>query len=100
MAIEIKIPDLGDGIESGDVLEVFVSEGDTIEKGQDLIELETDKATVAVPASEAGTITKIHVGEGDSVAVGSIIVTVEGGAAAPATAQSLPPNQLITGCDQ
>ncbi len=89
MAIEIKIPDLGDGIESGDVLEVFVSEGDTIEKGQDLIELETDKATVAVPASEAGTITKIHVGEGDSVAVGSIIVTVEGGAAAPATAPAV-----------
>lgn len=84
MAIEIKVPELGDGVESGDVLEVFVSEGDTIEQGQDLIELETDKATVTVPASDAGTISKIHVGEGDTVAVGGVIVSVEGGTASAA----------------
>lgn len=77
MAIEITVPDLGDGVESGDVLEVFVSDGDAIEKDQDLIELETDKATVTVPASSAGTITKIHVAEGDTIAVGGVIVTVE-----------------------
>ena len=77
MTIEVKIPDLGDGVESGDVLEVFVNDGDTIEKGQDLIELETDKATVTVPSSAAGTITKIHVAEGDTIAVGGVIVTVE-----------------------
>ena len=51
MSIEVKLPDLGDGIESGDVLEIFVSVGDTIEKGQDIVEMETDKATVTVPAS-------------------------------------------------
>lgn len=77
MAIEIKIPDLGEGVESGDVLEVFVSPGDTIDKGQDLVELETDKATVTVPATQAGTVVKILVGEGDTVAVGGVIVTLD-----------------------
>ena len=43
--IEIKLPEIGDGIESGDVLEVLVRVGDVIEAGQDIIELETDKAT-------------------------------------------------------
>ena len=90
MATEIKIPDLGDGIESGDVLEVFVSEGDAIEMGQDLVELETDKATVTVPASAAGTISKIHVSEGDSIAVGSIVVSVEATAGAPAPKTEAP----------
>ena len=87
MAIEIKLPDLGDGVESGDVLEVFVSEGDQVEEGQDLIELETDKATVTVPSSAAGKISKIHVGEGDTVAVGGVIASVEAGAGAPAAKQ-------------
>ncbi len=51
MATEVKLPELGDGIESGDVLEIFVSVGDVISAGQDIIEMETDKATVPVPAS-------------------------------------------------
>lgn len=63
MTIEVKLPDLGDGIESGDVLEIFVSVGDTIEKGQDIVEMETDKATVTVPASIGGTVTKVLINE-------------------------------------
>jgi pyruvate/2-oxoglutarate dehydrogenase complex dihydrolipoamide acyltransferase (E2) component len=77
MAIEVKIPDLGDGVDSGDVLEVFVTEGQTVTEGQDLIELETDKATVMVPSSAGGKISKVHVAAGDSVSPGSVIVTVE-----------------------
>ena len=46
----VKLPELGDGIESGDVLEVFVSVGDVIKQGQDIVEMETDKATVPVPS--------------------------------------------------
>lgn len=86
MAIEVKVPDLGDGVESGDILEVFVSDGDSVSKGQDLIELETDKATVTVPSSADGTITKIHVAEGDTISVGAVIVSVEGAAAAAPSA--------------
>ncbi|MFN3149965.1 2-oxo acid dehydrogenase subunit E2 [Bremerella sp.] len=88
MAIDVQLPDLGDGIESGDVLAVHVSVGDTVEKGQTLIEIETDKATVDVPSTEGGKIAKVHVKTGDTVAVHAPIVTLEaagaGGSAAPA----------------
>lgn len=77
MAIEVKLPELGDGIESGDVLEVFVSVGDVITEGQDIIEMETDKATVPVPSSVAGKVVKINVGEGDSVPIGGVLLEVE-----------------------
>lgn len=80
MAIDVQLPDLGDGIESGDVLAVHVSVGDKVEKGQTLIEIETDKATVDVPSTEAGKVAKIHVKAGDTIAVQSPIVTLEGGA--------------------
>ncbi len=78
MAIEIKVPILGEGVESGDVLDVFVSEGDVIKKDDGLVELETDKATVTVPSTQGGKIVKIHVKSGDSVAVGQVLVTLEG----------------------
>ena len=71
MATEVKTPDLGDGIDSGDVLEIFVSVGDTISKGDGVVELETDKATVTVPSDVSGTVTKILVAEGDSAATGA-----------------------------
>ena len=90
MTTEIKVPNLGEGIEGGDVLEVFVSEGDVIEKDADLVELETDKATVTVPASAAGKIVKIHVSEGDSITVGSVVVSVEASGAAPAEPKAEP----------
>jgi len=77
MTIEVTLPDLGDGIESGDVLEIFVSEGDTIEKGQDIVEMETDKATVTVPASAGGKVTKILISEGDTVAINGAILELE-----------------------
>ena len=77
MAVEIKIPSLGEGVESGDVLEVMVAEGDAIEKGQPILELETDKATVMVPSSEGGVVKSINCGEGDTVAVGQAVLTIE-----------------------
>jgi pyruvate dehydrogenase E2 component (dihydrolipoamide acetyltransferase) len=88
MTIEVKLPELGDGIESGDVLEVLVQEGDTIEKEQGIVELETDKATVEVPCSHAGRIVKVHVNVGDTVPIGGSLITVE--AAAPAETATPP----------
>ncbi len=87
MATEFKLPDLGEGVEAGDVVTVLVSEGDTIEQEQGVVELETDKALIEVPSGIAGTITKIHVSAGDRIPVGATLITVEesGGAAeAPA----------------
>ena len=63
---EVKLPELGDGIESGDVLEIFVTVGDVITKGQDIVEMETDKATVPVPSTAGGKVTKISVREGET----------------------------------
>ena len=77
MPTEIGLPELGPEIESGDVLEILVSEGDTIEKDQGLIEVETDKATVTVPASQSGVVVKVHVSEGDTIKIGEPIVSVD-----------------------
>lgn len=77
MTIEIKLPDLGDGIDSGDVLEVLVSVGDTIAKDQGIVELETDKATVEVPSSHEGTVTEILVKEGQSLKIGETIIKLD-----------------------
>jgi pyruvate/2-oxoglutarate dehydrogenase complex dihydrolipoamide acyltransferase (E2) component len=89
MSIEVKLPVLGDGIDSGDVLEVLVNEGDQIEKEQGIIEIETDKATVEVPSSHGGQIAKIHVQTGQTVEVGQTLITVED-VAAPAASEPAP----------
>jgi pyruvate dehydrogenase E2 component (dihydrolipoamide acetyltransferase) len=86
MATQIKLPNLGENIESGDVLTIFVSEGDTVTANQDLMEIETDKATMPVPAPQAGKITKILVGEGDTVEVGAAIMEIEASGAAEKSA--------------
>lgn len=88
-AIQVKLPELGDGIDSGDILDILVSIGDVIEKGQDVVEIETDKATVPVPSSAAGKVLKINVNPGDSVPIGGVLLEVE--AAEGATAQAEPP---------
>lgn len=93
MAIEFNLPGIGEGIESGDVLEVLVAVGDTIEKDTEICELETDKATVFVPSDVAGTVTEIHFAAGDTVAVGAKLLTVEAaaGSAPPAPAPAPAP---------
>lgn len=84
MATEVKLPDLGDGIESGDVAEIFVSVGETISEGQSIVEMETDKATVPVPAPFGGTVTKISINEGDTVPIGAVLLEVDAVEGAPA----------------
>src|SRR4051794_21923718 len=94
MSTQIKLPNLGENIESGDVLTIFVSEGDTVTANQDLMEIETDKATMPVPAPQAGKITKILVGEGDTVEVGAAIMEIEAsGAAEKSSAKSAAPKE-------
>jgi pyruvate/2-oxoglutarate dehydrogenase complex dihydrolipoamide acyltransferase (E2) component len=81
MAVEFKLPKIAEGVESGDVLEILVSVGDTLEIEQEVMELETDKATIFVPSDVEGVITGINCGIGDTIAVGQVILSVE-----PATA--------------
>jgi len=77
MAVEFKVPELGENIDSGDVVSVLVKEGDTIQANQGVIELETGKAVVEVPCPHAGKVAKVHVKAGDSVPVGATLLTVE-----------------------
>ena len=91
MATEIKLPSLGEGVESGDVLEIYVKVGDVVKPEQSLLELETDKATVAVPSPLSGKILSIAIQEGDTVKVGQVIGTIEATAAASSQAASPAP---------
>ena len=82
--IKVSIPDLS-GAENVDVIEVLVKPGDVVAEGDSIIALETDKASMEVPAEQAGTIVSIAVKEGDQVNEGDLLMELEvGGAAAPA----------------
>jgi len=88
--VEIKVPDIG-GHDNVDVIAVEVKAGDTIALDQTLITLETDKATMDVPADAAGVVQEVKIKVGDKVSEGSVILTVETGvAAAEAPAQAAP----------
>ena len=77
MATEFRVPDLGEGITEAEVLRVLVSEGDTIEQEQPIIEAETDKAIFEVPCDVAGRVTRVHVNEGDTITAGQVILNIE-----------------------
>ncbi|MCB2205249.1 2-oxo acid dehydrogenase subunit E2 [bacterium] len=77
MATEVKLPELGENISSGDVVKVLVSVGDTVEVDQPLLELETDKASFDVPSTAAGTVKEIKVEEGGQAEVGKTIMIIE-----------------------
>ena len=94
MATEFKLPELGENIESGDLVRLMIKPGASIAEGEPVMELETDKAVVEVPSSVTGTIGEIRVKEGDKLRVGQVIFTVENGAGAgkePASKSAKPP---------
>jgi pyruvate dehydrogenase E2 component (dihydrolipoamide acetyltransferase) len=90
MPTEFKIPELGENVTAGDVVRVLVKAGDSIEKDQPVLELETDKATIEVPSSVSGTVQDVKVKQGDKVKVGQVVLTVGDGAAAPAKPAETP----------
>ncbi|MFW5842509.1 MAG: 2-oxo acid dehydrogenase subunit E2 [Spirochaetota bacterium] len=92
MTKEIKLPEISESTEAGTVVSVLVSKGDSIEKDDPIVELETDKASVEVPASDGGTVTEILVSEGDEVSVGQTILKVdtEGGGEEAAEEEEAP----------
>lgn len=108
MAQEFKLPELGENVESADIVSVLVSEGETISENQSVLEVETDKATLEVPSTVSGKIEQLNVKAGDSVAVGQPILTVspsqgEGGGAqqgAQASADVETPSEPTTTADQ
>ena len=83
---EFKLPELGENIESGDLVRLMISPGARVAEGQPVMELETDKAVVEVPSSVSGVVREVKVKEGQKIKVGQVIFTLEGGAAAPVEA--------------
>ena len=75
--MDLKLPPLGEGADSGNVVSILVKVGDLIAKGQGIIELETGKAVAPVPASAAGKVTKIIVTVGEKISVGQPILSIE-----------------------
>src|SRR5258708_31814106 len=90
MAVEIKVPALGESVTEATVAKWLVKAGDTVTIDQPLCELETDKVTVEVNASVGGSIVELAVAEGATIQVGGVLCHIEAGAAAakPAAAQA------------
>src|SRR5258705_3393977 len=93
MAIEFKLPDIGEGIAEGEIVKWLVKVGDTVKEHQSVVEVMTDKATVEVPAPAAGRISEIRAKEGETVPVGKVIFVLDSAAAPakPAPAPAAPP---------
>ncbi|MBU9145040.1 dihydrolipoamide acetyltransferase, partial [Burkholderia multivorans] len=83
--LEVKVPDIGD-YKDVPVIEIGVKVGDTVEKEQSLVTLESDKATMDVPSPAAGVVKDIKVKVGDTVSEGTLIVLLDAAGAAPAAA--------------
>jgi 2-oxoisovalerate dehydrogenase E2 component (dihydrolipoyl transacylase) len=84
------MPDLGEGLEEGEITSWLVAEGDEVALNQPIVEIETAKMTVEIPSPFAGVIAKLHAGAGDAVAVGAPLVTFSGVAGAENQAADAP----------
>ena len=89
--MDVKLPKLGEGADSGVVVNIFVKEGDTVAKDQAILELENEKAVASIPSTGAGVVAKVHVKSGDRVSVGARLITItESGQPAATPAASAP----------
>ena len=92
--MDVKLPKLGEGADSGVVVNIFVKEGDAVAKGQAILELENEKAVASIPSTGVGVVAKVHVKAGDRVGVGARLITIT------ESGQPLPPSRRSakTGC--
>ncbi len=94
MPFEFRLPDIGEGIAEGEVVEWFVREGGDIREDAPLVSVLTDKANVEIPSPKSGKVVKIHAQVGEKVKVGGILVTIEesgsSGAKVPSPAAAVP----------
>lgn len=76
MAFEFKLPDLGEGLEEGEIVQWLVKEGQSISEDQPMVKVLTDKAEVEIPSPKAGTVKKLHAAEGQKVKVGATLIEI------------------------
>jgi len=94
--MEVRLPRLGEGAESGTVVNIAVAEGDVIHKDQTILELENEKAVAPIPSPADGKVTKLHVKAGDEISVGQVLITLaedHATASAPAKPAAAPPKE-------
>jgi len=92
--MDVKLPQLAEGVESGTVVSILVAEGQEIKKDQPFMELETQKAVGSIPAPNSGVVTKIHVKQGMEVTVGQVLISIDsGGGATMSTSATTAPQQ-------
>ena len=91
MPMDFVLPELGENIDSADVVNVLVAEGDQIHANQSVVELETDKAVVEIPCPHAGKVVKVHVRKGQKIKVGEPLITVQTEQPAAAPGPTPPP---------
>src|SRR5919202_3248205 len=85
MTVQVTMPQMGDSVTEGTVLEWHKRPGDAVEADETLVEISTDKVDADVPAPVAGTVVKIHAGEGDTVPVGELLAEIATEEAPPDT---------------
>ena len=90
MAFEFRLPDIGEGVAEGEVVQWFVKEGDTIREDAPLVSVLTDKANVEIPSPKSGRIAKLHAAVGEKVKVGGLLVTIETAGGGPSPAPPAP----------
>lgn len=84
MSTEVRVPTLGESVTEATIGQWFKKVGDAVAADEPIVELETDKVTIEVPAPAAGTLEAINVNEGDTVEVGALIAAIAAGEGAPA----------------
>ena len=90
MPFEFRLPDIGEGVAEGEVVQWFVQEGGTVAEDAPLVSVLTDKANVEIPSPKAGKVLKIHAAVGEKVKVGGLLVTIETSEGTPPTPTSAP----------
>jgi len=91
MVYEFKLPDIGEGVAEGEVVQWFVHEGDDIREDAPLVSVLTDKANVEIPSPRSGKVVRIHAAVGQKVKVGGLLITIDDGSTTtPAAAAPLP----------
>jgi pyruvate dehydrogenase E2 component (dihydrolipoamide acetyltransferase) len=93
-ATEVKVPDIGD-FKDIPIIEIMVKVGDSVKPEDPLVSLESDKATMEVPAPSAGTVKELKVKLGDTVSEGSVLLLLDSGAAAPAAPPAATPKTAV-----